>query len=110
MKHAWDSYVKYAWGYNELRPISRRAHFPGIFGSSPLGATIVDAIDTLYIMELNKDFKLARDWIATKLNFDKVGSFFWKRLTHLAAYARECLYVSCCFFILFIRFVLPVLM
>ena len=70
MKHAWDSYVKYAWGSNELRPISHRGHSASIFGSLSLGATIVDAIDTLYIMELEEEYKKARDWIATNLNFD----------------------------------------
>ena len=70
MKHAWDSYVKYAWGSNELRPISRRGHSASIFGSLSLGATIVDAIDTLYIMGLEEEYKKARDWIATNLNFD----------------------------------------
>ncbi|KAJ8314609.1 hypothetical protein KUTeg_006759, partial [Tegillarca granosa] len=68
MKHAWDSYKKYAWGSNELRPISRKGHSASIFGSLSLGATIVDAIDTLYIMGLKERYKDARDWIATSFN------------------------------------------
>lgn len=72
-KHAWDSYVKYAWGSNELRPISRRAHNNAIFGSVSLGATIVDSLDTLYIMELDEEYKTARDWVAQSLTFEKVG-------------------------------------
>ncbi|KAL8581913.1 hypothetical protein ACOMHN_010287 [Nucella lapillus] len=70
MKHAWDNYVKYAWGSNELRPISRRGHSASIFGSLSLGATIVDAVDTLYIMGMEEEYKKARDWIATNLNFE----------------------------------------
>jgi len=64
MQHAWDGYVKYAWGKNELRPISLRGHTANIFGSSSMGATIVDALDTLHIMGLNEEFKKGRDWIA----------------------------------------------
>lgn len=73
MKFAWDSYVKYSWGYNELRPISQKAHTSSVFGHSQLGATIVDAADTLYLMGLQEEYKKARDWIATSLNFDGVG-------------------------------------
>ena len=41
-KHAWDNYVKYAWGDNELRPISKKGHSAGIFGNSKLGMTIIE--------------------------------------------------------------------
>ena len=73
MKHAWDTYVEYGWGSNEHKPISRRAHSSSIFGSAKMGATIVDALDTLYIMGLDEEYKKARDWIATDLNFDLVS-------------------------------------
>ena len=75
MKHAWINYEKYAWGSNELRPISKRGHSASIFGTLSLGATIVDAADTLYIMELMDEYQKARDWIAAKLNFEGVGVF-----------------------------------
>ncbi|KAI8792114.1 mannosyl-oligosaccharide 1,2-alpha-mannosidase IA isoform X2 [Biomphalaria glabrata] len=70
MSHAWHGYEKYGWGANEHRPISLKAHSGSIFGAGELGATIVDAIDTLYIMELDEEFKKARDWVALNLNFD----------------------------------------
>lgn len=37
MLHAWNNYVKYAWGENELRPLSKRGHSAGIFGSTRMG-------------------------------------------------------------------------
>lgn len=37
MRHGWDNYVRYAWGENELRPISKRGHSPGILGKTKLG-------------------------------------------------------------------------
>ncbi|XP_003424314.1 mannosyl-oligosaccharide alpha-1,2-mannosidase IA isoform X2 [Nasonia vitripennis] len=70
MKHGWDNYVRYAWGKNELRPISKRGHSASIFGTSTMGATIVDGLDTLYIMGLHEEFKQGRDWIAQNLDFD----------------------------------------
>ncbi|KAL5009489.1 hypothetical protein ScPMuIL_011794 [Solemya velum] len=63
MMHAWSKYEKYAWGANELRPISHKGHSASIFGQLSLGATIVDGIDTLYIMGLDEEYQKARDWI-----------------------------------------------
>ncbi|KAK9507576.1 hypothetical protein O3M35_007402 [Rhynocoris fuscipes] len=72
-KHAWDNYVRFAWGKNELRPISKRGHAGSIFGAASLGATIVDGLDTLYIMGLHDEFKQGRDWIQNNLNFDDLN-------------------------------------
>ena len=74
MQHAWKSYEKDAWGQNELKPISHRGHSASIFGNSAMGATIVDALDTLYIMGLMDEFKKGRDWVATSLVFQGVSS------------------------------------
>ncbi|EDV24955.1 uncharacterized protein TRIADDRAFT_25192 [Trichoplax adhaerens] len=72
MQHAWNGYVKYAWGSNELRPSSLSSHSASIFGSS-MGATIVDALDTLHIMGMHDEFKKAKDWIAKNLKFQGGG-------------------------------------
>lgn len=72
-KHAWSNYVKYAWGENELKPISKTGHEPGIFGRTRLGATIVDAMDTLYIMGLHDEFEQGRQWIKDNLSLDDVS-------------------------------------
>ena len=74
MRHAWDSYVKYAWGKNELRPQSKRGHSASIFGSSSMGATIVDAMDTLYIMGFDDDFAKGRAWIDGNLDMNQMVS------------------------------------
>ena len=34
------------------------------------GATIVDSLDTLWLMGLNDEWQQARDWVASQLNFD----------------------------------------
>merc|ERR1719211_771115 len=67
MRHAWDNYVRYAWGRNELKPASKRGHSASVFGSSPMGATVVDSLDTLYIMGMDELFKEKAVHIVDKL-------------------------------------------
>lgn len=74
-KFAWDKYEQYAWGQNELKPISRKGHSASIFGNTAFGATIVDGLDTLYIMGLMDDYKKGRDWVASHLEFTGVILF-----------------------------------
>ncbi|NWX21357.1 MA1A1 mannosidase, partial [Aegotheles bennettii] len=69
MKYAWDNYKRYAWGLNELKPISKQGHSSNLFGNIQ-GATIVDALDTLYIMEMKEEFKEAKDWVEKNLDFN----------------------------------------
>lgn len=71
--HAWKGYKKYAWGRDELKPIS---HQPQTWFQ--LGLTIVDSLDTIYIMNQPEMFKEARDWVATSLNFnvDRYNNLF----------------------------------
>lgn len=48
-KHAWEGYKKFAWGHDHLRPVS--GGYQDWFG---LGLTIVDSLDTMYIMGLKE--------------------------------------------------------
>ncbi|XP_010768445.1 endoplasmic reticulum mannosyl-oligosaccharide 1,2-alpha-mannosidase, partial [Notothenia coriiceps] len=65
-RHAWKGYKDYAWGHDELKPISRT--FGEWFG---LGLTIIDSLDTMWILGLREEFAEARDWIEKELSFDK---------------------------------------
>ncbi|CAG0884380.1 unnamed protein product [Cyprideis torosa] len=69
MVHAWQGYEDFAWGQNELRPLSKRGHSSSIFGSSNMGATIVDGMSTLWIMGLKDEFERGKEWIRDNLNF-----------------------------------------
>lgn len=72
-QHAWYGYAKYAWGDNELKPISRRGHTAAIFGkNTKLGVMIVDSLDTLYLMGLKQEFEQAKQWISTSLDLSQV--------------------------------------
>ncbi|XP_063824028.1 mannosyl-oligosaccharide alpha-1,2-mannosidase IA isoform X2 [Ostrinia nubilalis] len=74
MRHAWNNYKLYAWGKNELKPISKRAHLSSVFGGGELGATIVDGLDTLYLMGMHDEFREGRDWVAEHLHIGEVDS------------------------------------
>ncbi|PAV84062.1 hypothetical protein WR25_10205 [Diploscapter pachys] len=73
MKFAWDGYKQYAWGENELKPISKRGHSASIFGSGPMGASIIDAIDTLWIMDMKEEYEDAKKWIELNLDFKRLS-------------------------------------
>lgn len=95
--HAWNSYVLYAWGRDELevpqptpthtRTRARHAHPPLTDthmlcgrGYKPLsrrgkdwlgqGITILDSLDTLHIMGLHQEFQRARAWVRDSLRWD----------------------------------------
>jgi mannosyl-oligosaccharide alpha-1,2-mannosidase len=74
MKDAWDDYVRYAWGENELKPISQTGQDGGIYGDSKIGATIIDSLDTLFIMGYNDEYKKGRDWVAQNFDFSTVNT------------------------------------
>lgn len=61
-KHAWKAYKKHAWGMDELKPISH-----GHSTWFNLGLTIVDSLDTMWLMGLTDEFNEARDWVANKM-------------------------------------------
>ncbi|KAG4932382.1 hypothetical protein JHK87_046384 [Glycine soja] len=65
MLHAWTSYEKYAWGKDELKPQSMN----GVDSFGGMGATLVDSLDTLFIMGLDAQFKRATEWVAESLHF-----------------------------------------
>ncbi|XP_010721716.2 mannosyl-oligosaccharide 1,2-alpha-mannosidase IC [Meleagris gallopavo] len=91
MKFAWDNYKQYALGKNELRPLTKNGHIGNMFGGLR-GATVVDALDTLYIMELEEEFQEAKTWVEKSfdLNVNGEASLFEVNIRYigglLAAY------------------------
>ncbi|GBB94547.1 hypothetical protein RclHR1_02380006 [Rhizophagus clarus] len=63
--HAWNGYVKYAWGSDEVLPLSNQSSN----GYNGWGATMVDALDTMWIMDLKEEFKNATEYIS-HVNFN----------------------------------------
>src|ERR1700730_16279245 len=66
--YSWQSYEKYAWGHDELRPISKTPR--DWYGESVL-MTPVDSLDTLILMGLKDEADKAHALIVEKLSFDK---------------------------------------
>ncbi|XP_071389821.1 endoplasmic reticulum mannosyl-oligosaccharide 1,2-alpha-mannosidase-like [Centroberyx affinis] len=65
-RHAWKGYKEFAWGHDELKPISKT--FGEWFG---LGLTLIDALDTMWILGLKEEFGEARNWVEKELSFSK---------------------------------------
>ncbi|NXT08218.1 MA1C1 mannosidase, partial [Prunella fulvescens] len=72
MKFAWDNYKQYALGKNELRPLTKNGHIGNMFGGLR-GATVIDALDTLYIMELEEEFQEAKQWVEKSFDLNVNG-------------------------------------
>jgi len=66
--HAWDGYKKYAWGNDDLKPLSKSFHN---WYAEPLLMTPVDALDTMYVMGFKKEADDTRKYITENLNFNK---------------------------------------
>ncbi|KAH8815020.1 glycoside hydrolase family 47 protein [Xylogone sp. PMI_703] len=65
---SWDAYHRYAWGYDEFKPVSKRGHQMTPNG---MGWIIVDALDTMMLMNLTSRLSDAREWMKTSLNYDQ---------------------------------------
>ena len=66
--HAWNGYKKYAWGHDDLKPLSRTYHD---WYAEPLLMTLVDALDTMIVMGMKDEAKSTREYIDKNLSFDK---------------------------------------
>lgn len=66
--HAWNGYKKYAWGHDDLKPLSKAYHD---WYAEPLLMTPVDALDTMILMGLKDEARDTREYIVRNLSFDK---------------------------------------
>jgi ER degradation enhancer, mannosidase alpha-like 2 len=66
--HAWNGYKKYAWGHDDLKPLSKTHHD---WYAQPLLMTPVDSLDTMIIMGLKEEAATTRAYILDNLTFDK---------------------------------------
>jgi glycosyl hydrolase family 47 len=66
--HAWHGYERYAWGHDELQPLSKTPHD---WYQQSLYMTPVDALDTLILMGLKEEADKTRELIVKNLSFNK---------------------------------------
>ena len=66
--HAWRGYQRYAWGHDDLRPLSKTHHD---WYQQTLLMTPVDALDTMILMGLSDEAEKTKQFIINNLSFDK---------------------------------------
>ncbi|WP_234376870.1 glycoside hydrolase family 47 protein [Streptomyces sp. TP-A0356] len=72
--HAWNGYRRNAWGHDELLPVSGR--YREFFSRRhPVGLSIVEALDTHYVMGLDDEVARSLDWIRSRLDLDVDADF-----------------------------------
>ncbi|CAG8971750.1 hypothetical protein HYALB_00007230 [Hymenoscyphus albidus] len=67
-KLSWDAYERYAWGYDEFHPVSKNGRQMTPKG---MGWIIVDALDTMMLMNLTSRLTHAREWMKTSLDYEQ---------------------------------------
>jgi hypothetical protein len=70
---SFEAYEKYAWGDDELQPLSMTG--TNLTSVGAVGYTIIDSIGSLLIMDLIPQYQHARDWVRDSLDFDKDAQF-----------------------------------
>src|SRR5215475_13016096 len=66
--HCWHAYVRYAWGHDEVRPVTREFRD---WYKQPVLMTPVDALDALLLMGCKAQADSARELIVERLSFDR---------------------------------------
>lgn len=66
--HAWNGYKKYAWGHDDLKPLTKT--YKDWYGETLL-MTPVDSLDTLYLLGFKTEADATRKYITENLSFDK---------------------------------------
>lgn len=62
-RHVWTNYHDKAWGQDDLLPVSGK----GVETKFRHAVSMVDGLDTLWIMGLMEEFNQAKEWIATNM-------------------------------------------
>ena len=72
MAWAWDQYRAVAWGKDEICPVSGTVSTFPLKGHH-LGLSLIEALDTLWVMGLDDRFQAGVDWVKVTLDFDVDG-------------------------------------
>src|ERR1700693_1306326 len=65
---AWEAYKKFAWGHDELKPVSRTFKD---WHAATLLMTVVDALDTMLVMGLTEEADKTKAFLLEHLSFDR---------------------------------------
>ncbi|XP_034667003.1 mannosyl-oligosaccharide alpha-1,2-mannosidase IA-like [Drosophila subobscura] len=75
MKFAWNGYAQHAWEHNELNSVLGAPHNGSIMGQHKIGLSIVDNLDTLYIMGLQEEYNRGYQWVRQNFSLDHVDEY-----------------------------------
>lgn len=67
--HAWNGYKRFAWGSDEVKPISGKPVNFFVPGHA-FGLSMIEAMDTLYVMGLDDELASCVRWLRSHLDFD----------------------------------------
>ena len=67
VRHAWQGYKQYAWGSDDLKPLTKEGR---IWYKKSLLMTPVDAFDTFTLLGMKEEAKEAKDLILSQLDFN----------------------------------------
>lgn len=73
MAWAWDHYRARAWGKDEIKPVSGGTSSFPLKDGRHLGLTLIEALDTLWVMGLDDRFQAGVDWVKTRFDADVDG-------------------------------------
>ena len=69
-RSSWAAYERFAWGCDELHPLSHSC-----MQGTGLGLQIIDALDTTYMMGLDEEFRRGRDFVQSAyVSADSLGN------------------------------------
>ncbi|KAI8329903.1 glycoside hydrolase [Blakeslea trispora] len=67
-QHAWKGYAQDAFGIDEYQPLTHQGHN---WAPGGVGLMMVDALDTILLMNLTTEYQQVRTWIDHHLDFNK---------------------------------------
>ncbi len=71
--HAWSGYKRFAWGMDEVHPIAGTgSNF--FIPAHAFGLSIIEALDTLYVMGFDDEVDACVKWLKANLDFDVDGN------------------------------------
>jgi mannosyl-oligosaccharide alpha-1,2-mannosidase len=73
MAFAWRCYVERAFGHDQIKPVSGGSEQFLVKDGPGLGLSIVEALDTLWLMGLDAELEQGVNWIKSNLRFDIDG-------------------------------------
>jgi mannosyl-oligosaccharide alpha-1,2-mannosidase len=72
--HGWNGYKKFAWGHDQVLPVS--GGYNDFFAEGhPIGLSIIEALDTHYLLGLDEELALSKKWVTGELSLDIDADF-----------------------------------